>query len=264
MGLLPRETTKFIYELADGARSPKQRRMVCKSLKPEMVGKKYGSRTIISDEVQRRNTTVYVQTKCDCGKVEWVAFYNVTRGKGKGCLTCMGAANRVSPNSPVLGRRYDAIVARCRQPLYRGYKDYGGRGIELRFNSRSEFILWVETNLPHKDYKDVEIDRIDNNGHYEAGNLRLAGRRVQMENRRNSRYTAYSGKPVWVADAYHVIRTIDPTVLYAPVTIRNLAKAGLTVEEIINRFHHFPSCKPKGRTTLPTPDTEIASRYLGY
>jgi len=38
-------------------------------------------------------------------------------------------------------------------------------------------------NLPHPDYEGWQIDRINNDGHYEPGNLRLARRKDNLLNR---------------------------------------------------------------------------------
>jgi len=59
---------------------------------------------------------------------------------------------------------------RCRNPLYRAYHRYGGRGIKCLFKSSAEFANYVINVLkinPHG----LEIHRINNNKHYEPGNI---------------------------------------------------------------------------------------------
>lgn len=129
-----------------------------------------------------------------CGRKTWIFKNNLLKGKTNGCQSC---SSTISKHSGVLGRRYDGMVGRCRHPQNPAYQHYGARGIELRFNSRKEFILWVEQNLPHQDYLGVEIDRIDNNGHYEPGNLRLATRKEQVNNRRNTAKVLWKGNGFW-------------------------------------------------------------------
>lgn len=48
-----------------------------------------------------------------------------------------------------------------------------------------EAVDWVKANLPHPTYLKLDIDRRDNDGHYEAGNLRLVTRKVNLANRRS-------------------------------------------------------------------------------
>jgi hypothetical protein len=69
---------------------------------------------------------------------------------------------------------------RCTNPNHVSYKNYGGRGIEFRFESFKEFI--EEIGL--RPSPELTLDRIDNDGHYEAGNVRWATRLEQNSNRR--------------------------------------------------------------------------------
>jgi hypothetical protein len=100
----------------------------------------------------------------------------------------------------VLGRRYDAIFQRCNTPHYRGYKNYGARGIKCLFKSRAEFVNWVEKNLPHPDYKGTTIGRINNDGHYKPGNLRLETTAEQNLNKRTTLWMTYHGKRILFHD----------------------------------------------------------------
>lgn len=82
---------------------------------------------------------------------------------------------------------YQALISareRCTNPALKQYADYGGRGIEYRFPSdMGEAVrLLIEAIGPRP--KGLSIDRIDNDGHYEIGNLRWATRSEQNANRR--------------------------------------------------------------------------------
>ena len=170
--------------------SGKQHKNWQTSLEPEWLNKQFGLVKVISLDItrrgQRQNICVFVQCT-NCGNKKWINRESLLRGLTKGCQSC---SQTKSTHSEILGRRYDAIVARCNNPSNRAYKHYGARGIQCKFNSRMEFILWVSQNLPHPTYNKAEIDRIDNNGHYEPGNLRLATRLMQIRNRRCSRNTS--------------------------------------------------------------------------
>jgi len=73
---------------------------------------------------------------------------------------------------------YWNAISRCKgqQP---GAHRYAGRGIEFRFTSFAEFFAEVG----HKSSPRHSLDRIDNNGHYEKGNVRWATPSEQMSNR---------------------------------------------------------------------------------
>lgn len=78
---------------------------------------------------------------------------------------------------------YADIRHRCNNPNATGYKNYGGRGIRCLFTS-DEFIDYVINDL-QVDPRGLQIDRINNNGHYEKGNIRFVTRKVNNNNKRS-------------------------------------------------------------------------------
>ncbi len=83
-------------------------------------------------------------------------------------------------------RAYCAAKYRCNNPNDASYQEYGGRGIEFRFKSFDEFIQHIG---PKPDPK-LSLDRIDNNGNYEIGNVRWATSSQQLSNKRYRATTA--------------------------------------------------------------------------
>ena len=110
---------------------------------------------------------------------------------------------------------------RCTNPLDKRFKNYGARGIGFRFNSVLEASLWVMQNLGLQ--QDLELDRIDNNGHYEAGNMRYFTRREQMFNTRRTKSTLPD---------YLWAETESPLAFF---TTRRYLIAGFSREEIIQQ-----------------------------
>ncbi len=88
-----------------------------------------------------------------------------------------------------LYNRYNAARYRCKNSKSPAYKNYGGRGIEFKFTSFQEYLDSVGEQ-PGPDYT---IDRIDNDGHYENGNLQWATRKEQEINKRERRDSLYWG-----------------------------------------------------------------------
>jgi hypothetical protein len=77
-------------------------------------------------------------------------------------------------------RAYQDAKQRCTNPNSGRWYTHGGRGIQFLFNNFGEFFEAVGARP-----EGMTLDRIDNDGHYEAGNLRWATPSQQMSNRRN-------------------------------------------------------------------------------
>jgi hypothetical protein len=75
---------------------------------------------------------------------------------------------------------YIGARSRCRNPKNDSYDKYGGRGIEFRFSSFEQFFA----ELGPRPGPEYSVDRIDNEGHYEMGNVRWATLSEQNLNRR--------------------------------------------------------------------------------
>ena len=152
------------------------------SFNPEMVGIRYGWVEIISSEKRwKRNwRDPMVLTRCaSCGRVQWTDYYNLVSGKSAGCQPC--SQPRQVPLW--LDRRLTAAKQRCENPSNPGYHNFGARGIKFKFASVTEAGIWIIQNLGLPG-RYLEIDRINNEGHYEAENLRWATRVSRCGNRR--------------------------------------------------------------------------------
>lgn len=80
---------------------------------------------------------------------------------------------------------FSSVESRCNNSKNQSYKNYGGRGIENKFKSRKEFISYIVDEL-QIDPRGLQIDRINNNGHYEPGNIRFVTAKENSNNRRNN------------------------------------------------------------------------------
>lgn len=76
-------------------------------------------------------------------------------------------------------RAYHDAKQRCNNPNHKRYSDWGGRGIKFLFHSYQQFIDHIG---PRPD--NYSIDRINNNGNYEIGNVRWSTRVRQQLNKR--------------------------------------------------------------------------------
>lgn len=212
-------------------------------LAPEPVGHRWGFAELTSREFVRKRGHRYVNVRCTgCGVQKLTSYDSLRSGQSRGCQSCSQKCG--APEW--LLQRLDAARHRCRVKTNPSYHRYGGRGVEFRFPSTAEAAVWVMNNLGLN--RDAELDRIDNNGHYEPGNLRWSTRLQNMANRSGSRVTRF-----------HEFRMKYPEVRYADNTLKALLRM-LTDEEILSRWRQ-PSCKPKGvYGTFSTADPDIVSR----
>jgi len=77
-------------------------------------------------------------------------------------------------------RAYQEAKRRCMNPVRPEYPYYGGRGIKFLFQTFEEFL----NDVGAKPSPQHELDRKNNEGHYEVGNVHWVTHSQQMRNRR--------------------------------------------------------------------------------
>ena len=90
---------------------------------------------------------------------------------------------------PTLTEQYPEIDVfhsakqRCTNPKNSFYKNYGGRGIKFLFTSSQQIL----DEIGRRPEKNRHFDRINNDGHYEPGNVRWATFHESQTNKRSKR-----------------------------------------------------------------------------
>lgn len=203
-------------------------------LAPELLGAQFGSLTICSRTVQDSGSNLRVEVECArCGVRHFARFHNARkRPNTAACPHCNGRQPVLVPEW--LYQRCQAQMDRCRNPNSSAFERYGARGIKFRFPSANDAANWIAANLGVPD-RAMQLDRLDNNGHYEPGNLRWATR---VGNQNNTRVSG--GRRRFID-----FRRAFPGVRYADATLVRLLRT-LTPEEIVERWKEH-SDKPKGK-----------------
>jgi hypothetical protein len=138
---------------------------------------------------------------CDCGNETEADKNDVVRGHTRscGCLQKEELVERNTIHGHAAGGRvsseyasWHAMCARCSNPNDKRYADYGARGITVCERWANSFEAFLADMEP-KPSPEHQIDRIDNDGHYEPGNCRWAPPLVQQNNRRNNRLLTIGG-----------------------------------------------------------------------
>lgn len=158
-------------------------------------------------------TKLYWHCICDCGTRCVVHGASLRRGETQSCGCYM--RDRCIETSTTHGLSYSTefdiwnmMIQRCHNPRNQAFHNYGGRGISVCQDWRDSFEAFYSHVGPRP--KGHSIDRIDNDGNYEPGNVRWATRSQQSQNRRKTVHVIYNGENVTLqelADRLGVQRT---------------------------------------------------------
>jgi hypothetical protein len=163
--------------------TPRSAGSVEMSCKPIPVNETFGRWTVLGFSPRRNGKTFHL-CRCLCGTVKPVERRYLLDGRSPscGCLRREKARKHGMYKSAEY-QSYKDARKRCTSPRRKEYKHYGGRGIQFLYKSFEEFIADVGLR-PTPNHS---IDRIDNDGHYEPGNVRWATPSEQRKNRRTPR-----------------------------------------------------------------------------
>ena len=135
---------------------------------------------------------------CDCGAEKDVEASSLKCGDTKSC-GCYHNENQGNLarthglSKHPLYRIFRKMVERCENQNCKSYKDYGGRGIKICDEWRTDFFSFYAWANANGYEAGLSIERINNDGNYEPSNCRWATKIEQNTNRRTSRFIEYGG-----------------------------------------------------------------------
>lgn len=158
------------------------------------IGQKFGGFTvleIIPHHYNKQGIRIFTKAKCECecGTVKTINVNNLQAGNTISC-GCIGRKNLIKASTKH-GLSYNPIYNtwhlinnRCYNQKAKQYKNYGGRGINNFWRTDpSGFVKYILQELGPKPSKKYSLDRINNDGNYEPGNLRWATAKQQANNK---------------------------------------------------------------------------------
>ena len=101
---------------------------------------------------------------------------------------------------------WEHIVQRCTNPKCKVWKDYGGRGITVCAEWRDNFEAFL-AHVGKRPSPKHSIDRIDNDGNYEPGNMRWATMTQQHRNFRRNHLITINGETKCMQEWAEVLGT---------------------------------------------------------
>jgi lambda repressor-like predicted transcriptional regulator len=103
-----------------------------------------------------------------------------------------GHASRSNGFHP-LYHTWGAMKARCYRRTATNYEGYGGRGVRICERWRTDFAAFLE-DVGERPTSRHSLERKDNEGDYEPGNVRWATATEQARNRRDSLRVTFRGE----------------------------------------------------------------------
>lgn len=134
---------------------------------------------------------------CGCLQREAAAETGKTLHKRRRKVPCAVKTHGMSKTPEYLA--WNQMIQRCTNKNLRNYSDYGGRGIKVCDEWKVSFSAFYQ-HIGPRPSADHSLDRIDNDGNYEPGNVRWATDRQQRDNSRHPRRFLFQGEMLSVAE----------------------------------------------------------------
>jgi hypothetical protein len=165
-------------------------------LKQELIGQQFERLLVISAAGRSKRGSLLWLCRCDCGVERIVRGYSLKSGNTKSC----GCLRREKVTTHGGCRTLEYYIwaqakKRCTNPNAKDFHRYGERGIKFLFDDFEEFLDHIGPR-PSNEYS---LDRIDNSGNYEHGNVRWATLKTQNRNQRSNRYLTYQNETLCAA-----------------------------------------------------------------
>lgn len=159
-------------------------------MKYKKVSKEPSRWKIIDSKYILKNNKTHVLCRCSCGTEREVILKNIKSGVSKSC-GCISREKTTARNTKhglrftKAWRAWQAMKNRCYNKNIRQYKNYGGRGIQVCDEWKNDFMSFY--NYIGDAPVDKTLDRIDNDGDYEPGNVKWSSAKEQCNNKGNNR-----------------------------------------------------------------------------
>lgn len=197
----------------------------------DLTSKTYGYWTVLKPIGPNKHGSIMWLCRCRCGVEKSIDGQSLRKGISLSCR-CKKLGAKMTRGETRKGKptpefsAYHGAKGRCCNANNDKFPDYGGRGIKFLFESFEEFLAEVGRRPSPKH----TLNRINNDGHYEPGNVEWADATTQSRNRRNNISITANGKTQTMIDWS--------------------AESGLKFETIVSRIYLYHWCH-QCAVTLP-------------
>jgi len=201
-----------------------------------LVGQKFSRLEVVSHH-HKTGKKVFWICKCECSKEVVVLGGSLTsvNTTSCGCFKKEETTKRFTTHGMThtsTFKSWSDMKQRCLNPNDRGYKHYGGRGIQVCQRWQESFENFLEDMGVCPD--GLTLDRQNNDGNYEKDNCKWATKDEQMNNRRNSVVLEYEGQSKTAAQ-WAKEKGISPYTIYDRLSSGWSAERAISTPVVSNK-----------------------------
>jgi len=166
----------------------------------DLTGMTFGRLTVIRRAENKGRYTAWL-CQCSCGKQKIIIGRSLITGLTKSC-GCLSHEVKLTVGKNIIKHGFSntklykvwlSMIYRCCKDSFKGYSNYGGRGIKVCNEWLNDYLAFREWALKNGYKEGLTIERKDNEGNYEPLNCKWITRKEQQLNKRTTHNITING-----------------------------------------------------------------------